>query len=143
MGGPRKVPELCEEYVLRSVRVDPTLSVTGNLMMGSNTRSSRHAVGEAAALMALGKVTIERDGLDVCVSSQRGSDAVSVELWDKEFQRVQAMLANGGGSEGAPLFSAEFSSVPDIKRLADWYVCACVHWMLRCFHSYSIPVSNR
>jgi hypothetical protein len=128
VGGPKKIPDLCEEYTMRSVRVDPTLSISGNLMMGSSTRSSRHAVGDAAALLALGKVKVEaREGLDVCVSSLRGSEVVSDQAWDLEFQRVQSMMAasasSSGASGGAPiLFSAEFASVPDVKRLADWYV---------------------
>jgi hypothetical protein len=128
VGGPKRIPDLCEEYTMRSVRVDPTLSVSGNLMMGSSTRSSRHAVGDAAALLALGKVKVEaREGLDVCVSSLRGSEVISDQAWDLEFQRVQSMMAasasSSGAAGGAPiLFSAEFASVPDVKRLADWYV---------------------
>ena len=125
VGGPKRVPELCEEFTMRSIRVDPTLSVSGNLMMGSNTRSSRHSVGEAAALLALGKVAIEKEGLDVCISSQRGSEPVPLDAWDQEFQRVQATLSTTGGAQ---LFSAEFSSVPDVKRLADWCAHFGTHW---------------
>lgn len=126
VGGPRRSPEICEEYTMRSVRVDPTRSVAGNLMTGSGSRSSRHAVGDAAALVALGKVFVSGgDGeMDVCVTSLRGTDEVPEEMWNQEFQRAQRMMSSGvsGGADGtAPvLFVAEFSSVPDVRRLADW-----------------------
>lgn len=118
VGGPRKAPELCEEYTMRSVRVDPTLSVSGNLMMGSNTRSSRHTVGEAAALMALGKVSASKAAIDICVSSQRGMDETSLEEWQEEFERVNKIMSSS--SVAAELFAASFASVPDVDRLADW-----------------------
>jgi len=142
VGGPRRTPELCEEYTMRSVRVDPTLSVSGNLMMGSNTRSSRHAVGEAAALLAAGKIPIGAGGLDVCVSSQLGSDPVPLESWEKEFQRVEKMLSSPDGA--APqLFSAEFSSVPDIPRLADWLATKWAPAVLRTYDIAAIRVGER
>ena len=121
VGGPRKIPELCEEYTMRSVRVDPTLSVSGNMMMGRNTRSCRHVVGEAAALLASGQLSISGDGdLDVCLSSQTGTEGISLEEWQQEFDRVSKVVTSTS-VDGAPeLFSADFASVPDVDRLADW-----------------------
>jgi len=141
LGGPRRTPELCEEYSERMVRVDPSVSVSGNLMMGSNTRSSRHAVGEAAALMALQKVAIT-PGLDVCVSSQRGSDVFPEELWKKEFERVEQMSAPSTGG-GAVLFSADFASVPDKERLADWLATKWAPAVLRTYDIAAIRIGAR
>jgi len=115
VGGPLRNPEFCEEYRTRSVRIDPTLTVTGNAMMGKSTRSSRHSVGEAAALILQDEVP--GVGLDMCLSSQLGSEPVPMEVWEEEFNRAARMLKSG---EGAQLFSASFSSVPDTERLADW-----------------------
>jgi hypothetical protein len=131
VGGPRRDPELCEEYSMRAIRVDPTLSISGNLMMGKTTRSSRHAVGEAAVLMTLGKVPVQ-SGLDVCISSQQGTDPATGEEWEKEFQRVQEILSSG---EAAQLFSTDFSSVPDTERLADWLA---TKWAPAVFRTYDI-----
>jgi hypothetical protein len=138
-GGPRKEPELCEEYSMRTVRVDPTLSVAGNLMMGSTTRSSRHAVGEAAALMALQKVPAV-PGLDVCVSSQTGTDPVDLESWQQEFERCIQKISSG---TDAQLFSAEFSNVPSTERLADWLTTKWATAVLRTYDIAAIRVGAR
>ena len=139
VGGPRRDPELCEEFVTRTVRVDPTMSVSGNVMMGRSTRSSRHAIGEAAALMALGKVPFA-SGVDVCVSSQRGTDPPSLDAWTVEFNRVQKMLASG---EGAQLFAAEFTSVPKVERLADWIATKWAPAVLRTYDIATIRSGAR
>lgn len=139
VGGPRRDAELCEEYAMRSIRVDPTLTGSGNLMMGKTTRSSRHAVGEAAALMTLGKVPVQ-SGLDVCVSSQQGTDPVTVEDWEKEFQRVEAILSSG---EAAQLFFTDFSSVPDTERLADWLATKWAPAVLRTYDIAAIRTGAR
>jgi hypothetical protein len=138
-GGPRRQAELCEEYAMRTVRVDPTLSVSGNLMMGSTTRSSRHAVGEAAALMAIQRVPT-MPGLDVCVSSQRGTDPVDMDTWKKEFERVGKMISSG---EDAQLFYADFSSVPDVERLSDWLAEKWAPAVLRTYDIAAIRVGAR
>lgn len=139
VGGPRRQPELCEEYSMRAVRVDPTLSVAGNVMMGSSTRSSRHAVGEAAALMALGKVPFKA-GSDICVSSLLGADRLDESSWEAEFQRVEKMLNQG---VAAQLFSAEFSSVPDVERLADWLATKWAPAILRTYDIATIRSGAR
>jgi hypothetical protein len=139
VGGLRKVPELCEEYANRAIRVDPTLTVAGNYMMGQTTRSSRHAVGEAAALMSLGLVPLQAK-LDVCVSSQTGTDLVTLEEWKSEFQRVTSMVSSG---QAAQLFSADFSSVPDTERLADWLTTKWAPAVLRTYDIAAIRTGAR
>jgi len=139
MGGPRRDPELCEEYSMRTIRVDPTLSLSGNLMMGKTTRSSRHAVGEAAALITLGRVPVQ-PGLDVCVSSQQGTDPPTDEDWTKEFQRVESMMSSG---TAAQLFSTEFGSVPDTERLADWLATKWAPAVLRTYDIAAIRTGAR
>ncbi|KAL7575726.1 hypothetical protein ACA910_003060 [Epithemia clementina (nom. ined.)] len=140
IGGPKKFPELCEEYLMRTVRVDPTLSVSGNIMLsGQTTRSSRHAVGEAAALMALEKVPTQ-PGLDVSLSSQRGKEPVSHNFWNDEFARVQEILSSG---KGAQLFSAKFGEVSNVPRLADWLATKWAPTILRTYEISSIRVGGR
>jgi hypothetical protein len=141
VGGPRRIPELCEEYRMRTIRVDPTLTVAGNLMMGKTTRSSRHAVGEAAALMLLDQVPIPDAGmLDVCVSSQPGTDPFTLNDWVKEFQRVETVLSSG---EAAELFSADFASVPNVERFADWIASKWAPTVLRTYDIAAIRTGAR
>jgi hypothetical protein len=139
VGGPRLNPELCEQYAMRDVRVDPTLSISGNTMMGRSTKSSRDAVGAAAALMSLGKASF-KPGVDVCISSQRGTDPPTIESWQQEFARVEKMLASG---EGAQLFTAEFTSVPDVERLADWLATKWAPAVLRTYDIATIRSGAR
>jgi hypothetical protein len=139
VGGPKKEAELCEEYSMRIARVDPTLSVAGNVMMGSSTLSSRLAVGEAAVLMALGKVSISSD-MDVCVSSQRGTEQMTIDQWEEEFERVKTMISTG---QGARLFSAEFASVPDVGRLADWLATKWAPAIMRSYDIATIRTGER
>ena len=138
-GGLRRDPALCEEYSMRTIRVDPTLSLSGNLMMGKTTRSSRHAVGEAAALLTLGKVPTQ-PGLDVCVSSEQGTDPPTLEDWSKEFQRVEKILSSG---TAAQLFSTEFGLVPDTERLADWLATKWAPAVLRTYDIAAIRTGAR
>jgi hypothetical protein len=142
VGGPRKEPELCEEYYTRSIRVDPTMSVSGNLMMGETTRSSRHAVGEGAALLALNKVKAS-GGLDVCLSSLRGSDFVTIDEWQKELDRVAQMATSSVSGDLIPLFATEFSSVPDVNRLTDWLATKWAPAVLRTYDIAAIRVGGR
>jgi len=139
IGGPRKQPELCEEYLTRTVRVDPTLSVAGNLMMGKTTRSSRHAVGEAAALLALQKVPTAA-GLDICVSSLTGTDPCDLETWQAEFERCEKKISSG---QDAQLFAADFGSVPDTERLADWLSNKWATAVLRTYDIAAIRIKGR
>lgn len=139
VGGPRRVAELCEEYANRAIRVDPTLTVSGNYMMGQTTRSSRHTVGQAAALMTLGLVSV-KSPLDVCVSSQLGTDPVSMEEWQSEFKRVSTIVSSG---QAAQLFTTDFASVPDIERLADWLATKWAPAVLRTYEIAAIRTGAR
>lgn len=140
VGGPKKSPEFCEEYMMRSVRIDPTYSVSGNLMLSKDTtRSSRLAVGEAAALMVLENVDIQ-PGLDVSLSSLRGKEPVPRTFWNDEFTRVLSLLASGQGSQ---LFSAEFGIVNNLPRFADWLATKWAPTVLRTFEIASIRVGGR
>ncbi|GKY99442.1 hypothetical protein MPSEU_000898700 [Mayamaea pseudoterrestris] len=139
VGGPKKDAELCEEYTMRAVRVDPSLSIYGNVMLGSTTRSSRIAVGEAAVLMALLRVPVESD-MDVCISSQRGMEYVSIGQWKEEFMRAQQVLSSG---QGARLFTAEFASVPNVSRLADWLATKWAPAVLRTYDIATIRSGER
>lgn len=139
VGGPKLQPDLCEEYSMRTIRVDPTLSVSGNRMMGTTTRSSRLAVGEAAALMSMNKVPT-KDGLDVCVSSQLGTDPPSLDDWTVEFERVLSRLESG---QAAQLFEYEFASVPDTERLTDWLTTKWAPAVLRTYDIAAIRTGAR
>ena len=137
VGGPRKDAMLCEEYTMRTVRMDPSLSVSG--YTGVGTRSSRHAVGEAAAMIAMEELPVSSD-FDVCISSQIGSDPVDKETWEAEIKRVEDMLKSG---QGAQLFTTSFSSVPDVERLADWLATKWAPAVLRTYDIAAIRIGAR
>jgi hypothetical protein len=142
VGGPRVKPVLCEEYANRRVRVDPTLSVAGDYLMvdGATARTSRHAVGEAAALLALSEIGVSADNLDVCIQSQAGADPVSVEEWRSEFARVANMMQTG---KAAQLFQTEFASVPDKQRLTAWLTTKWAPAVLRTYDIAAIRTGAR
>ena len=79
IGGPRRYPVLRDEYTMRSVRIDPTISISGSAM-DDDTRSSRFSVGEAAVRMATKSLNLDA-GIDVCLTSLRGLDTLSDEDW--------------------------------------------------------------
>jgi len=133
MGGPKRDPTVREMYTLRSVRLDPS----GN--MGDTSKSNRLAVGEIASQLGLGMVDSIANNksngnmmMDVSLSSFAGTDTPTNEEWNAEFQRV---LSNMKKSGGAQLFSAEFSSVPSTKRLAEWIA---TKWAPAILRSYDI-----
>mmetsp|Transcript_29721 Transcript_29721/g.54561 ORF Transcript_29721/g.54561 Transcript_29721/m.54561 type:complete len:598 (+) Transcript_29721:10-1803(+) len=139
MGGPKRDPTVREMYTLRSVRIDPTVSTSGNVAgVDGTTRSNRLTVGEATSRLGLGKVKSATSNMDVSLSSFVGTAPPSDEEWNAEFTRVAEMMAsspsNARGS--APvLFRAEFSSVPSAKRLAEW---VAVKWAPAILRSYDI-----
>ena len=139
VGGLRRDAELCEEYQMRNVRVDPTFSVTGNVMMGKSTRSSRHSVGEAAALWAADQVKVSVP-LDVCVSSLSGSDPMSLDSWQKEFDTA---LAKSTSTDRTTLFSTDFASVPDVARLTEWLASKWAPTVLRTYDIAAIRFGER
>ena len=132
MGGPKRDPTVREMYTLRSVRLDPS----GN--MGDTSKSNRLAVGEIASQLGLGMVDSIANNksngmmMDVSLSSFAGTDTPTNEEWNAEFERV---LSNMKKSGGAQLFSAEFSSVPSTKRLAEWIA---TKWAPAILRSYDI-----
>jgi hypothetical protein len=144
-GGPRKQAELCEEYVTRTVRVDPSRSMSGNYaLMGKTTRTSRHAVGEAAAYLALNRIPITTPGLDISISSQRGIDPPTLDTWLVELDRVnQALESGGAGAQQPLLFSADFGSVPDIGRLTGWLATKWAPTVLRTYDIAAIRKGAR
>lgn len=139
VGGPRRDPVLRDEYTMRSVRIDPTISISGNAMMGSATRSSRLSLGAAAAQMALRAVPLS-DGIDVCLTSQRGTDATTGEEWKAEFGRVEEMLSSGAGAQ---LFKASFATVPNTERLAEWIATKWAPAVLRTYELAGIRIGSR
>ena len=115
------------------------MSVSGNAMMGSSTRSSRHAVGQAAALMVMEKVPVETT-VDLCVTSLPGKEAVSLKEWQDEFARVEGIIKDG---KGAQLFTTTFSNVPDVDRLADWLATKWAPAVLRTYDIAGIRIGAR
>lgn len=138
IGGPRRYPVLRDEYTMRSVRIDPTISISGSAM-DDDTRSSRFSVGEAAVRMATKSLNLDA-GIDVCLTSLRGLDTLSDEDWVGEFARVQEMLSSG---KGAQLFSASFGSVPSIERLGDWIATKWAPAVMKTYDIAGIRVGER
>lgn len=124
---------------MRSVRVDPTISASGTAMMGSTTRSSRLAVGEAAARVASKSAPLE-EGSDVFLTSLNGVDALDSGDWSDEFQRCEEMMSSGAGAQ---LFKETFESVPDTERLTDWIATKWAPAVLRTYDIAGIRVGAR
>ena len=142
MGGPRRDPTVRDMYTLRSARIDPTISISGNVGGGGDTRSNRLAVGEVASQLGLGMIHTATSSskmplLDVSLSSFAGTESPTNEEWNAEFERVLANVKSttNSGSGGRLLFSADFSSVPSTKRLADWIA---TKWAPTILRSYDI-----
>jgi hypothetical protein len=138
VGGPRRYPILRDEYTMRSIRIDPTIAMSGNVIE-NDTRSSRFSVGEAAVRMATKNINVD-DGTDVCLTSLRGFDIPTNEDWDGEFARVQEMLSSG---KGAQLFKASFGSVPSIERLSDWIATKWAPAVMKTYDLAGIRVGAR
>lgn len=138
VGGPRRYPVLRDEYTMRSVRIDPTISLSGNAM-DSTTRSSRFSIGEAAVRMATKELNVE-GGLDICLTSLRGVDCLTNEDWVDEFSRVQDMISSG---KGAQLFAASFGSVPSVERLGDWIATKWAPAVMKTYDVAGIRVGDR
>jgi radical SAM superfamily enzyme len=79
-------------------------------------------------------------GLDVCVSSQTGTDPVDLESWQQEFERCIQKISSG---TDAQLFSAAFSNVPSTERLADWLTTKWATAVLRTYDIAAIRVGAR
>jgi len=129
MGGPRRDPVVREMYTERSIRVDPTVSVSGNVLSGEGTKTNRLSVGEAASRLALNKVVSKGD---VSLSSYPGTEPPTDEEWKAAFDRVNKLAKSG--AVGA-LAEFEFKSVKSEKRLAEWLA---TKWAPAVLRSYDI-----
>lgn len=149
--GPRLDPVIRDEYLMKSIRIDSTISTSGNVMMESTTRTSRLSIGDAAARMALystssntndnGKSYIPMtNGLDICLTSLRGMEDMSKDEWSTEFERIQSIMSSG---KGAQLYSANFGSIPSTTRLADWIATKWAPAVLKTYDIAGIRVGAR
>ncbi|KAG7350895.1 hypothetical protein IV203_010255 [Nitzschia inconspicua] len=136
VGGPRRDPEITEEYTMRSVRVDPYVFL-GNIMASSSSRTCRHCVGEAAAFFATGKLAPLSQA--VTISSQAGMEERSLEQWKEELDRVKELVASGKAST---LFNQEMV-VEDTERLADWLAAKWAPAVLRTYDIAAIRIGAR
>jgi hypothetical protein len=136
VGGPKRDPVITDEYLMRTVRVDPFV-VSGNVMGSSTLKTCRHCVGEAAALFASGKLSIPPQ--DISISSQAGTDEWTLEQWEQELERVQELVASGKGST---LFSQEMI-VDDTERLADWLATKWAPAVMRTYDIAAIRIGAR
>ena len=135
-GGPRRDPVISEEYTMRNVRVDPFL-VSGNVMASTSRRTCRHAVGEAAALIATGLLNALSD--DISISSQPGTEEWSLDQWEDEFDRVRDLVSSGKAST---LFSQELI-VDNTERLADWLGTKWAPAVMRTYDIAAIRIGAR
>jgi len=97
------------------VRVDPSRSSMGYAMTGSTARTSRLTIGEAAALVALGKLPALQD---ISITSLTGSNEITMDIWKEEFERAAEPPVPG--DESKVLFTTSFTNVPDTGKLANW-----------------------
>jgi hypothetical protein len=136
VGGPRRDPDITEEYTMRDIRVDPFV-LSGNTMASNSFKACRHAVGEAAALIVTGAIPVPPD--TVSISSQTGTEKVTIEKWQQEFERVKEVITSGKASD---LFSQEII-VDDTERLADWLATKWAPAILRTYDIAAIRIGAR
>lgn len=91
-------------------------------------------------MIASQELPVDDYNLDVCISSQIGTDPISLERWEAELKRVDSMLKSG---QGAQLFTADFSEVPDQERLADWLATKWAPAVLRTYDIAAIRKGAR
>lgn len=127
-------------YTMRSIRIDPTISVSGNVLSSQGSKSNRLAVGLALTKIGLSN-NLPNNPVDVALSSYSGSIAPTDDEWKAEFDRVFTLLSSPSG--GANLFSAEFASVPNIKRLGEWMATKWAPAVLRSYDIAGIRVGAR
>jgi hypothetical protein len=136
VGGPKRDPVVTEEYTMRDVRVDPFV-FSGNVMASSSLKSCRHAVGEAAALIATGNIPIPSE--PVSISSQIGTEEWTLEQWQEEFGRMKELVASGKSST---LFSQDMI-VDDTERLGDWLATKWAPAVMRTYDIAAIRIGGR
>lgn len=127
---------------MRSIRIDPTISVSGNILSGGS-KSNRVSVGSLLRRLATNKVDIPASigGVDVALSSYPGTELPTEAEWKTEFSRALNMLSSPSG--GATLFNAEFDSVPSTTRLAEWIATKWAPAILRSYEIAGIRVGAR
>jgi hypothetical protein len=121
---------------MRDIRVDPFV-LSGNTMASNSFKACRHAVGEAAALIVTGAIPVPPD--TVSISSQTGTEKVTIEKWQQEFERVKEVITSGKASD---LFSQEII-VDDTERLADWLATKWAPAILRTYDIAAIRIGAR
>ena len=159
MGGLRKDPILREEYTMRSIRMEPSSSILGNMYSSSSSNlvTSRLALGEAAARLVTARDTrdlsVFRTNVDVSLTSLKGLDALTSDEWKDEFDRLSQELIEERQSEGQTSFQADiqrvviyktsFGSVPSKDRLAEWIETKWAPTILRSYDIGGIRVGAR
>mmetsp|Transcript_20686 Transcript_20686/g.23743 ORF Transcript_20686/g.23743 Transcript_20686/m.23743 type:complete len:712 (-) Transcript_20686:118-2253(-) len=146
VNGPRREPILRDEYTMRAIRLDPTLSMSGNTMITSDeTRSSRLSVGSTAARMVTSLGERSGAGLDICLASLRGTDELDDFEWEEQIKNVVSASTYSSSSpmSSPTLFSIDFESVPDTERLADWLATKWAPAILRTYDIAGIRVGSR
>jgi hypothetical protein len=136
VGGPRREPLVADEYAMRTVRVDPFV-VSGNVMASSSRKSCRHAVGEAAALLATGAIKAPSE--PISISSQSGVQECDLDQWKEELMRVEELVASGKASQ---LFSEEMI-VDDTERLSEWLATKWAPAVMRTYDIAAIRIGAR
>jgi hypothetical protein len=136
VGGPRRDPMVADEYSMRGVRVDPFV-VSGNVMASSSLKSCRHAVGEAAALLATGAIATPSES--VSISSQSGLEECDLDQWKEEFMRVEELVASGKAYQ---LFNEEMI-VEDTERLGEWLATKWAPAVMRTYDIAAIRIGAR
>ena len=70
MGGPRREPVVRDMYTMRSIRIDPTISVSGNVIAGGS-KTNRVAIGAMASRLGMKMIDVTKKsgGVDVSLSS--------------------------------------------------------------------------
>ena len=59
MGGPRREPVVRDMYTMRSIRIDPTISVSGNVIAGGS-KTNRVAIGTMASRLGMKKIDVTK-----------------------------------------------------------------------------------
>lgn len=142
VGGPRRDPILRDEYTNRAIRLDPSITVFASPTLQSKTKSSRLSIGEAASLLALKVIPSSSSDTDVCIASLRGSERLTEDEWTNEFTRAEKSRKESTSS-GAQLFTAEFGSVPNKDRFANWLATKWAPAILRTYDIAGIRVGAR
>lgn len=138
---------------MRSIRIDPTISTSGNVLSGGEgNKSNRLAVGSSLLRLAKlkqgnngidGDAIINNNNIDVALSSYPGLDPPTDQEWTAEFQRAIQRISSAPSGETAPLFTAKFASIPSTSRLSEWIASKWAPAILRSYDIAGIRVGAR